>query len=106
VGNSLLDGLCLAAKDAMGEDLTPTPGQAAVLKRIKRQILDQLGDSSLDVESIARTQGISPRTLNCMFAAEGTTVMRWLWRQRLSASYRALTDGSVRQSPRLPSSPV
>lgn len=97
VGNSLLDILCIAVRDSLGDDLVPTPGQAAILKRIKGALLEQLGDCSLDVDTIAKSQGISPRTLNRMFASEGTTVMRWLWKQRLAASYRALSDGSVRQ---------
>ncbi|KQV36983.1 helix-turn-helix domain-containing protein [Rhizobium sp. Root1204] len=97
MGNSLLDILCIAVKDTLGDDQVPSPAQALMLKRIKRALLEQLGDCSLDVESIAKSQGISPRTLNRMFASEGTTVMRWLWKQRLSASYRALSDGTVRQ---------
>lgn len=97
MGNSMLDFLCIAVKDKLGDELVPTPGQAMVLKRVKRYLLEQLGDCMLDVEKIAKAQGISPRTLNRMFAAEGTTVMRWLWKQRLSASYKALSDGTVRQ---------
>lgn len=97
LGHSLLDILCIAVKDTLGDALVPTPGQAAILRRVKRMLLDQLGDCSLDVDKIAKAQGVSPRTLNRMFAAEGTTVMKWLWKQRLSASYRALSDGSVRQ---------
>ncbi|TPW27328.1 helix-turn-helix domain-containing protein [Martelella alba] len=97
MGHSLLDIVCIAVKDNLGATLVPTPGQAAVLKRIKLSLLEQLGDASLDIETIAQAQGLSSRTLNRMFASEGTTVMRWLWKQRLAASYRALSDGSVRQ---------
>eukprot|EP01032_Pedospumella_encystans_P034527 gene34527-39031_t len=32
-----------------------------------------------------------------LFATEGTTPGRWLWQQRLEASYRALAEGRVRQ---------
>ena len=40
---------------------------------------------------------MAPRTLNRLFAAESTTPIRWLWRQRLAASYKALAEGHVRQ---------
>jgi len=49
-----------------------------------------LHDPALDVGSIARALNTSPRTLNRAFAANGTTPMRWLWRQRLDAAHRAL----------------
>ncbi|WP_172328449.1 helix-turn-helix domain-containing protein [Mangrovicoccus sp. HB161399] len=93
----ILDVLCLAVKEIAGEDMRASPGQEHMLARIKRDLAGQLEDCSLCVESIARAQGISPRTLNRLFAAEGTTVMRWIWQQRLSGAYRAMSEGSVRQ---------
>lgn len=95
--HSLVDMLCVAVRDVIGDEALPTPGQAATLRRIKAGLLTQLGNEHLNVEAIAKQHGISPRTLNRMFAAEGTTVMRWLWKQRLSASYQALSRGEVRQ---------
>jgi transcriptional regulator GlxA family with amidase domain len=56
-----------------------------------------LGDTDLDLARIACSQSMAPRTLNRLFAAEGTTPIRWLWRQRLAASYKALAEGHVRQ---------
>ncbi|WP_138468819.1 helix-turn-helix domain-containing protein [Poseidonocella sp. HB161398] len=93
----ILDVLCLAVKDVFGEDMRASPGQEQLLGRIKRRLKGQLEDCSLSVESIARAEGISPRTLNRLFAAEGTTAMRWVWQQRLAAAYRAMSEGSVRQ---------
>ena len=40
---------------------------------------------------------MAPRTLYRLFAAEGTTPIRWLWQQRLAASFKALTEGKVTQ---------
>ncbi|ANT62258.1 hypothetical protein AYJ57_17705 [Salipiger sp. CCB-MM3] len=93
----ILDLLCLAARDLRGEEQRPTPGQHMLLKRIKAELMERLEDSTISVTSIAQENRISPRTLNRLFASEGTTVMRWIWSQRLAASYRAMSEGSVRQ---------
>ncbi|MER5171160.1 helix-turn-helix domain-containing protein [Thioclava kandeliae] len=93
----ILDILSLAVRDLHEDQSRPSAGQAAMLSRIKRELMGQLDDSDLSVVGIAMANGISPRTLNRLFASEGTTVMRWVWSQRLAASYRAMSDGSVRQ---------
>ncbi|MHA6885854.1 helix-turn-helix transcriptional regulator [Ralstonia pseudosolanacearum] len=47
----------------------------------------------MDVATIARETNVSVRSLHRLFAADGTTAMRWLWQQRLLASYKALAAG-------------
>lgn len=79
---------------------TETPGRTpatrdALRARISRWLSSRLDDPTLSIESIARAHGISPRTLLRTFAQNGTTPMRWLWRQRLEASRRALVDRRV-----------
>lgn len=93
----IIDVLCLAVKDSETRQMRPTPGQAQLLSRIKKDLGTLLEETELTLEGIASRHGISQRTLNRLFASEGTTVMKWLWSQRLSASYRAMSDGSVRQ---------
>lgn len=93
----IIDVLCLAVKDSETGQMRPTPGQAQLLARIKKDLATQLEETELTLEGIALRHGISQRTLNRLFASEGTTVMKWLWSQRLSASYRAMSDGSARQ---------
>lgn len=66
-----------------------------LLPQVQRYMLVHLHEPGLDIEAIARAQNVSPRTLSRIFATEGTTPMRWLWRQRLAASHRLLLDGSV-----------
>jgi AraC-like DNA-binding protein len=63
----------------------------------KRYMLARLDDPELDLERIAKSQAMAPRTLYRLFAAEGTTPIRWLWQQRLAASFKALTEGKVTQ---------
>lgn len=93
----ILDILRLAVTEHCDTDMRPTPGQANMLDRVKKDLMQRIGDSELDVDTIAQLHGVSARTLNRLFAAEGTTVMRWIWSQRLAAAYRAMSDGSIRQ---------
>lgn len=93
----VLDVLCLAVRESYGETRRASPGQGRLLSRIKSDLIHHLGESELSIRHIAEMYDVSPRTLNRLFSAEGTTVMRWVWEQRLLASYRALSDGSVRQ---------
>lgn len=91
---SLLDILATALEQE------PVPANARLkhqhlLDEVKRYIISNLHDSELDLEAIANARNIAPRTLNRLFASEGTTPIRWLWQQRLAASYSALCEGKV-----------
>lgn len=61
------------------------------LDRVKRYILANLHEAALDLETIAAANGMSPRTLNRLFAPEGITPIRWLWRARLATAHRMLS---------------
>lgn len=65
----------------------------SILHRAKDYIEANLGDSELDVDAICNAIGVSRRTLNRIFASDGTTAIRWLWQKRLEASHIALTEG-------------
>ena len=67
------------------------------LVEVKQFILANLHDTELDVERIASTHNMAPRTLYRMFSSEGTTPIRWLWQQRLAASFKALAEGQATQ---------
>ena len=64
---------------------------------MKQFLLRNLDQTDLTVQSISAAVHVSPRTLNRLFAAEGTTVIRWLWQQRLSASHAVLIKGQIKQ---------
>lgn len=70
---------------------------AGKLDQVKRYVLANLDDADMTVDSIAAAIHIAPRTLHRLFSAEGTSPIRWLWQQRLTASYRALAEGQSRQ---------
>ena len=92
---SAMDILATAMESELGGDETLLKERHRLLPQVERYLLARLHETDLSLESIARAQNIAPRTLNRVFAAKGTTPMRWLWQQRLLASHRALSEGRV-----------
>ncbi|SFS74309.1 helix-turn-helix domain-containing protein [Saccharopolyspora flava] len=64
----------------------------SLMLRIREYILDNLGDSELNPEGIARAVFISTRHLHALFHQQGTTVSAWIREQRLEAIRRDLAD--------------
>ncbi|PRX92043.1 helix-turn-helix domain-containing protein [Paraburkholderia sp. BL25I1N1] len=94
VGLAIVDLVATAFDvECRGASANGAQPKAGALARIKSFILECLADPSLDVEAIATANNVSVRSLHRLFAAEGTTVTRWLWQQRLCASYKALSEG-------------
>lgn len=73
---------------------------AAILFRVKRYIAEHLGDVSLDADSIATGVHLSVSYLNRLFRGEGTSLMRYLWSQRLDRAYQ-LVNSSKRSGLRI-----
>lgn len=67
------------------------------LARVKKYIIANMQDPKLDIAMIASSQNITPRTLNRLFTIENTTPIRWLWQQRLHASFTAIQEKRVMQ---------
>jgi AraC-like DNA-binding protein len=89
--------------DIISAALENTTGASGVSSRhhpldlIKQHMQTHLCDPDLQIVDIASRHNISVRTLNRLFAAEGTSAIRWLWIQRLAASHKSLSEGRVRQ---------
>lgn len=94
LGASALDMLVTAMEAEADGGIQPADHRNR-LTGAKRFILANLDDPHLDIERIARSQDVAPRTLYRLFAAEGTTPIRWLWQQRLAASFKALSEGKI-----------
>lgn len=69
--------------------------RSELLADIQQYILDRLDDRQLTVSSIAAAHWISVRTLHMVFSESGTTVARWIRRQRLERSYRDLSNATA-----------
>jgi AraC-like DNA-binding protein len=85
-----LDLIC----GAIGVGIDPGPNDR-FLDSVKAYIVRNLEDAELDLEKIAKANGVSPRTLNRLFASQNITPIGWLWNRRLDASYEALKLGRV-----------
>lgn len=96
VGASALDILATTLEVEFSGDVEGNGRNHERLTRVKRYVVANLHDPELTVESIAAAQNLAPRTLHRLFSAEGTTPIRWVWQQRLSASYKALAEGQIR----------
>lgn len=93
VGSSLIN-LAAAVFESGAEQtsVSPTFVSAVPIERVRQYVRAHLGEPSLRLESIAHATALSARTITRLFAAEGTTPMRWVWQERLAASYRALRE--------------
>lgn len=96
LGTSALDIIATTLAAELAGPLEAGAGDGGLFSQVKRYMLAHIHEAELDIETIARAHNIAPRTLNRLFAADGTTPIRWLWQQRLDASYKALAEGHVR----------
>jgi len=97
VGASALDILATTLEAELADVAEDDAGCHPRLDQVKRYVLANLDDPEMTIETIATAQNVAPRTLHRLFSAEGTTPIRWLWQQRLTASYKALAEGNIRQ---------
>jgi AraC-like DNA-binding protein len=68
--------------------------RAARLDAIKADITARLYDEGLAVGDVARCQGVTPRYVQMLFEAEGTTFSQYLVLQRLTRAHRLLSAAS------------
>ncbi|MER6300513.1 helix-turn-helix domain-containing protein [Kitasatospora sp. NPDC001539] len=69
----------------------PVEGTPRMLARIEDYVLRHLGDPDLSPARIAHAHHISVRYLHKLFNTQGTTVNRWIQRQRLERCRRELS---------------
>ncbi|MEU6313595.1 helix-turn-helix domain-containing protein [Streptomyces sp. NPDC047014] len=90
------DLLAVLVRERQGR-LDPRAPEAArgMLARVQEYVLSRLGDPGLCPERIAAEHHVSVRYLHKLFRAEGTTVGRWILRERLERCRRELARGSA-----------
>lgn len=89
---SALDIWSTALEAEVGGTHLATPASQSRLARVQRYMRSKLDDEQVGLTEIAAAQNMSVSTLMRLFAAAGTTPMRWLWKERLSSCYRILAD--------------
>jgi AraC-like DNA-binding protein len=93
VSSSLVDILTAAFDSELRGQRGLHERHSRILDRAKEYMTANLSDSDLGMDQVANALGVSTRTLNRIFAADGTTATRWLWQQRLEASHLVLSEG-------------
>ena len=78
-----------------GRDATELAGgrglRAARLNAIRADINAHLSDEQLTIAAIARRHRVSPRYVQLLFEAEGSTFSEYVLEQRLARAYRMLS---------------
>lgn len=74
----------------LDEPSAPVPGPAARLVAIKDQIAREFGRQDFSIDAVARAQDVTPRYVQKLFEAEGSTFTRFLLGHRLDAAHAAL----------------
>ena len=77
-------------------DETPSRLKALHRQRITRFVRDNLWDSSLDANTIARAVNLSPRHVYELFSEDEKTLMKSVWKQRLELCRRDMTEPALK----------
>lgn len=93
---SAIDLLCMACHEQNPGALYLSRSGTLSLIRVKEFIASHLHLGELDSETIAAATGLSSRYINQLFAGENTSLMRYVWQQRLMHSARALHHSAHR----------
>ena len=96
VSSSILDLLACVIDLHEGSNANRSVTEA-LFRRACAHVQNHIEDPELSAQSIATAERISLRSVARIFAAHGTTPMRYIWQKRLEASYCALAQGSVRK---------
>jgi AraC-like DNA-binding protein len=86
-----LVALALGATDAAAEIAHGRGGRVARLQAAKTYVAGNLHRPGLSLGAVAGRLGISPRSVQGLFEAEGTSFSRFVLEQRLLCAYRLLT---------------
>lgn len=78
-----------------GPNSLPQSAPARHRLRIRKFVQERLRDPSLDCATIARAVNLSSRYIHELFAAEDTTLMRWVWAERLKRAAAELANPAL-----------
>ncbi len=94
LSTAVLDLLTAAFSEQLEDEsaVSPETHRHALILRIKAFIDERLDDPELSTAVVATAHHISPRYLQKLFEAEGTTVTDWIRRRRLVHCSRELID--------------
>ncbi|MDI2129005.1 helix-turn-helix domain-containing protein [Yinghuangia seranimata] len=89
-----LVGTLVAERTGRAGDGAESPAKTELIRRVRGYINEHLADPDLSPLSIAAAHHISLRYLYQLFAAEDSTVSRWIQQRRVEEAGRELADGN------------
>jgi AraC-like DNA-binding protein len=88
--------IAMVAEFAEHEPLPLTEYRGLALMRVKQAVERYLGQASVTCSTIAAELKLSPRYINQLLEAEGTSLSRYIWGRRLERCAEQLTDPVLR----------
>lgn len=92
LSDQALDLLTLAVASVRPANYTLSGSRTLAINRIKAFIEQRLADSAINATLIAGGVGLSSRYINDLFAEEGTSLMRYVWKRRLENCRKDMLD--------------
>lgn len=99
MAGSLVHLLAVSMLAELPEPTTVSSGDELTLERIKAFLRENLSDPDLDCSAVAQHLNISARHVHHIFVKSGTTLMRWVWHERLKRIARDLGDPALLEKP-------
>lgn len=96
ISSQALDLLTLAITSVRPVNFNLSRSQSASLNRIKALVEQKLRDTDLDTNVVVRNTGLSARYINYLFADEGTSLMRYVWKRRLENCRKDMLNPAYR----------
>jgi AraC family transcriptional regulator, positive regulator of tynA and feaB len=87
-----LDLLTVALASVRPQNFNLSRSRSASLDRVKAFVERHLADAAIDTAMVAAAVGLSPRYINELFSAEGTSLMRHIWQRRLENCRREMLE--------------
>ncbi|TFB42735.1 helix-turn-helix domain-containing protein [Pseudomonas sp. F01002] len=100
VASATVELLC-AALVGVHEQVAVLPGNLKQfhLRRLRAYVHEHLADQELDVERISKALSLSKRHLHALCDGQPNTLSSWIWKERLDAARRSLSDPANAQTP-------
>ena len=87
-----LAALAIGATRNAAEVANDRGGRAARLRAIKADIVENIGRADLSIAAISASRGLSPRSVQLLFEADGTTFTDFVLVQRLARAHQMLVS--------------
>lgn len=93
--HSIPNLLAIALAEAVSPDAGGSAHKSLTVERIKRFVRENLSAPDLDCDLISAEIGLSVRQIHQIFRSQDTTLMRWVWSERLKKIAKDLANPNL-----------